>query len=198
MTTITVDDKSVLVHIDICGNAYFEYDNNISQLCIDRNDDPYLDFADYPIIEPDEKLSDVVRGTIIATDTFKDDRYFVEDNGKTFTRKNIKDEYELELEDPYLDDAEIYFIFYEKNGESKIPHRQNGDVPALYDTYIYDDTETETSTLIFSSKINTDNSIYRAIIYKSGKFYFRPIGCTTEKSYKLHIVDNKVICVKFA
>jgi hypothetical protein len=196
MTTITVGDKNILVHLDICGNVYFEYNNNISQLCIDRNDEPYLDFADYPIIEPNDESSEVVRGTIIATDTFKDDRYFVEDNGKTFTRKNIKDEYELELEDPYLDDAEIYFIFYEKNGESTIPHRQNGDIPALYDTYIYDDTTDESSNLIFSAKINTENSIYRAIIYKSGKFYFRPIGCTSEKSYRLQIIDDKVICEK--
>lgn len=202
MFTIKVGDADVDVHIDVCGNIYLkkttEQDADMMyQLCINGNDDPYLDYGDYSVIKksqcfaPEELSDDVeilkepVRGIIRNTDDFYDDKYYIEENGYSFDRKDKKTKYDLELEDIYLnDDVDIYFIFYEKNETNIIENRKNGDVPALYDTFMYDDTVTP-AELQLTAKINTLNNIYRVNIYKSGKFYFRVMGNSFEKKYAL-------------
>jgi len=197
MTTINIDNVDIKVHLDVCGNVYFEHNDVLTQLCVDAHDDPYLDPANYDIIIPEEEaIPEIIRGTITQSDTFNNDMYFVEENGTSFNR--IRESFECDdmSDDICFSEDNVYFIFYEKDPKTDFPSRNNGDIPALYDTFIYDDVSEEKAEMILSAKINTENNIYRTIIYRSGKFFFRPIGSHIERCYKLAIENNSIVCCK--
>lgn len=68
-----------------------------------------------------------------------------------------------------------------------INNRENGDITALYDTYIYDGDK-----LVFKSHSIDNSSIYRFRIYKNGDIFFRSIG-STERKCKLDYINNELI-----
>lgn len=193
--SIKINDQTIPIHIDINGNIYLAFMNNLYQLCVE-NDNPYLDQGNYNIVVKDnfdvddsddfdgvysEKCIEGQQrhrvGKMTRSHTFYDDKYFPEENGYTFSHK----------EDDSLEN-DSYFIFYGKDLHPK--ERNNGDVQALYDTFIYDDNDKDNTSLVFCSKMQNEMSIYRCCIYTSGKIYFRPIGCAVEKNYELSIKDN--------
>lgn len=202
MTTIKVGDQCVPIHIDTHGNLYFEIENNdpltsnypnfIYQLNVDKNNEPYLDIGDYDIIDnKDEQIPKFHVGTIVKSEKFVNDRYFPEDNGHTITDKA-----------PHLDpdedlDEDSQFIFYQKENNITINDRNFGDINALYDIFIYDDNDSCSGPqLIFQSKLQNEICLYRVILYTSGKFFFRAIGCFVENKYKLEIKNNTIECVR--
>lgn len=199
MTTIKVCDQYVSIHIDTHGNLYFEINNNdkltsncqsfIYQLNIDRNNEPYLEIGDYNIINNQEQNPNFHVGTIIKSEKFVNDKYFPEDNGHTLvnTTQNIDSDEEL--------NEDSIFTFYQKENNITINDRNFGDINALYDIFIYNDSCSE-SQLIFQSKLQNEICPYRVILYTSGKFFFRAIGCFIENKYKLEIKNNIIECIR--
>lgn len=205
MATIKVDDQCVPIHIDTHGNLYFEIKNNdpltsdcqsfIYQLNVDRNNEPYLDIGDYSVIDDqddqNEQIPNFHVGTIVKSEKFVNDRYFPEDNGHTLvdTSRNIDPDEDLDEDSP--------FIFYQKENKITINDRNFGDINALYDIFIYDDNDSCSGPqLIFQSKLQNEICSYRVILYTSGKFFFRAIGCFIENKYKLEIKNNTIECVR--
>lgn len=187
-TIISIDNHDVPIHIDVNGNLYFEINNALFQLNVDRNDDPCMEQGNYEII-PDSELL-ITKGKIIKSEKFVDDKYFPEDNGHTLVDDTQQSS--EEFSESY-DDS--YFSFYETGCHMDIHSRENGQVLALYDVFLYDDSDTcNHPQLVFQTKLQHENAIYRVALYTSGKFYFRPIGCFMEKKYELSIVDNAIIC----
>lgn len=186
--TIQIDSNEVTVHIDTKGNLYFEHLNQLFQLNVDRDNDPYLESGNYEIIN---QSVEIPKGQIYETGEFKSDNYFMEDNGHTIVHS-----YEIE-EDQHDETDENPFIFCDKGLTLEIFERNNGDINALYDIFIYDDSDDDGhSKLIFQTKLLNEICIYRVALYRSGKFFFRPIGCFVERTYELHIENNNIICKK--
>lgn len=81
----------------------------------------------------------------------------------------------------------LQFNFWASSPDSpiEINYREDGDITALYDVYIYD----EHNNLIFKSTSKQEDSIYRLRIFYNGDIYFRPIGYT-ENRYILKIDDS--------
>jgi hypothetical protein len=187
--TIPVDNSIISIHVDTKGNLYFEYLNNLFQLNIDKNNEPYLESGNYEIIEND---NNIIKGKIFESSDFQDDNYFLEDNGHAIVYS-----YEFE-DDQHNDNEENPFIFCDNGLNLEIKERNFGDINALYDIFIYDDTdEDEHSKLIFQTKLLNEICIYRVALYKSGKIFFRPIGCFVEKTYDLHIHNNEICIQQF-
>lgn len=72
------------------------------------------------------------------------------------------------------------FIFSSSMNDEIVYSRVDGDISALYDTYIYDDTD----QLRFKSNSQDDSSIFRLKLYMSGTILFREIG-GNEACYEL-------------
>jgi hypothetical protein len=183
MVSITVDNLKIPIHVDNKGNLYFKVNNNLLQLNVDKNDDPVLESGNYEIMYESGISS---KGKIIKSEKFENDEYFPEDNGHTLVDDSYQD-------DEY--DEEAFFKFYDLDSHLEIRERENGDILALYDIFIYDDHDTQQpSKLIFQSKMQNEMVIYRVVLYTSGKIYFRPLGCDKEKKYEIH-TDNEKICI---
>lgn len=182
MASIQLQSTTIQLHLDPCGNLYFEANNKTYQLCIDRHDEPYLDDFECDIISEPE--TEIHHGLIQDTSEFNDDKIYVEENGHTFTH-HVEDE----LEDTEFYDIDQYFVIYDRDSKTKIKPRKNGDILALYDTFIYDDS-CSGNNLMLSSKINTENSIYRIVVMTSGKIYCRLMCNTFETQYKL-VFENE-------
>jgi hypothetical protein len=205
MATIKVDEQNIPIHIDTHGNLYFEIKNTdiittdgvspVYQLNVDQNNEPYLDIGDYHIVDMSDKKnvyehSKLNTGKIVKSEIFINDKYFPEDNGHALIYQNSS-----MYPDEDLDD-DAYFIFYQTDNKIQVDDRNFGDINALYDVFIYDDSDKDAQPqLIFQSKLQNEISIYRAILYTSGKFFFRAIGCFIEKSYKLVIKNNTIECI---
>lgn len=180
---ITIDNNYVLLHVDINGNLYFNFNEKMYQLNIDENDNPILEIGEYNIMD-DIKI--YTKGKIIKSEKFENDDYFQEDNGHDLIDENndYYDEYEDIDETPF-------FKFYDSESKIDIHNRENGHILALYDIFLYDNiSQPEQEKLIFQSKLQNEISIYRVALYTNGKFFFRPIGCAKEKKYILMIIDQ--------
>jgi hypothetical protein len=91
-----------------------------------------------------------------------------------------------ENEDDYNENEDNHkFTFWTNiiNNQFSIFNRENGDIMALYDVYIYKDDK-----LMFRSNSIDNSSIYRFKINVNGDIHFRPIG-HVEKKFKLEL-DN--------
>lgn len=176
------------IHVDSHGNFYVEHKNKLYQLNVDGNNEPYFDPGDYSIISDNTPSKcDMV---ITKSDTFVNDRYFPEDNGHVY--KNI--EYD---DDQYIVDEPLFVFYNKKTDKINVYDRDNGDINALYDIFIYDDVDTNVnSQLVFQSKLPNEICAYRANVYTSGKFFFRSIGCFVEHKYKIIIENDEVKCIK--
>lgn len=193
MLDIHIDGKTIGVHLDPNGNLYFSTCGGAVQVCVDRNDELILDDSFHEIIHDDEDTAPVLRGKIEDSGDLNDDKHYIEENGHTFIRYTGDD---IELyDDDGIDEVEQYFVIYDKNIDSDVVPRKNGDILALYDTFIYDDIDKKPE-LIISSKINTENSIYRIVVFTSGKIYLRAMGESLEIQYKLVIENDKLILNK--
>lgn len=168
---------------DTCGNLYFDgdvhtYDNYFStkpnllfQINIDNKNMMVAESGNYDIIESVNKLK-----SFHVTDVRNDDDGYDNDN------LYPEDDYVSVVNDDDDDNSE--FNFYNNDNNNVIPQihtRINGDVAALYDTYIYDG-----DNLIFRAKSQDNTSIYVIKIILNECIMFR-INCGTEIIYKLKI-----------
>ena len=199
----------IKIHIDVHGNLYFDHDGKIYQLNVDRNNEPYLDDGDYHIITDhyidENKRENTYIGKIVKSEVFVNERYFPEDNGNTLVGNNTPDDDEL-----YKEPEFTFYKFNELDERFRMDDRENGEINALYDTFIYeknDDIEKK-SHLIFRTKMQDETSIYRVNVYilnssemknekhSASEFYFRTIGCFIENKYELIYDGDKILCAK--
>lgn len=190
---INIDNKAIEASVDNYGNLYFDFCDKTYQLNVGANNEPILDVNNSAITNQN---ANVTRGNIVNADKFVDDTYLIEDNGHECVYKCVKSEeyFDDDFYQNYQDDCvEQSFVFYGVEPQLEIVERENSDVNALYDLFIYDDKEQETHGKLFlQTKIPDEICPYRVALYTSGKFFFRPIGCDVEKKYKLTILDNEI------
>lgn len=108
--------------------------------------------------------------------------YYPEDNDHYVNDKSDNDEenqiFDEDLIKHYGDqNSEFKFWSSSPDQSFKINSRENGDIAALYDVFIYD----ENDNLIFKSVSSENNSIYRIRLFMNGELFFRPIGYTENK-----------------
>ena len=171
-------DENIKVCVDVNGNLYFEYNNTMYQLNVDKNDEPYFEQNNFNVIEIEDIKPSVNK--LVKSNKFISNEYIVEDNGYDFDSNNY---YEY-----CFDDEEVIpFIFYDNNSSIIVEHRKGGEYNALYDTFIYKTINDNAPELIFRTQSSDNLSIYRVVLYTGGKFCFRAIGNMIEHKYELSI-----------
>jgi len=80
----------------------------------------------------------------------------------------------------------LKFNFSHASDDATIPiyNREDGDITALYDTYIY-----QNDNLCFKSSSRNDESLYTIKVHDNGILYFRPHGFR-EQQYKILFTKN--------
>jgi hypothetical protein len=177
------------ISFDPFGNMYFDGSKHMDHESIYRIDisgdnKPYAEKGSYKIINKYENKIGSFKPLVKKmeeNDSSDDDPSYYPEN-----EDHIDEEYNFQTEIIDEDNIKKYgennleFVFSKlSNNVPDISYREDGDIMALYDVYLYDDN------LIFKS-ISPDNStIFRFRVYKD-EIYFRPIG-ELEKRYTLHI-----------
>jgi len=174
--------------LDPYGNLYFHYKNINYQANIGVNDILYLEKGNYTIVGTyenninssyfDSPLKQKINDMIIDDQSYG---YYTEDD-------EIIIESDLESSDSN-DEPKFLFWYHDKNNVI-INYKENEDILALYDVYIYD----KNNNLILKSHLNDNSSIYIIKIY-SDVIFFRPIGLI-DKKYNINIVNNECILVQ--
>lgn len=200
----------IKICFDYYGNLYIEMpDKKLYQVNIDRYNEPVLDHGVYDVINVENNPSDdknllgnfdLVNNKINLRNSIKkaqDDNNDIDDTEHEKDINHYPEEDEYYANDINTDSDDIkcidednekqfgvlnkQFIFSNCNSyHIDIDMRTNGDICALYDTYIYDSN----NNLCFKSNSDSNTSYYRLKIFDDGKIFFRPIGYT-EKSYIL-------------
>ena len=209
-------DEQYLIDVsfDFYGNLYFRLNNNTYQLNVDAKNTPYLDHDNYDILNnninnninnnqfklqkfnnyntPYGTLSEKMQ-TMINDDSHnfypEDNTYYMldEETNQHLSTLDNEDIIDEDMEKQYgVFNKKFIFSHNSINDIIPINMRQNGDICALYDTYVYNETN-----LCFKSNSNDEISYYRIRLYNNGDLFFRPIGYS-EKLYKLHIINDPV------
>ncbi len=166
----------ILFYLKICfdyyGNLYLGSSNlldlskniELYQVNIDNKNCPYLEKGDYHIIDKE-----------YYTLNKADEDYIYEDIESQYGENNLE------------------FDFSSNISDIDIDMRNNGDVCALYDTYICNGDRAE--DLIISSKSKND-SYYQIILNKmNNTLKFIVIGDDVAKDYKIICENDKIIFV---
>lgn len=160
----------------------------IKNLKIERNSENLDDNLDHDETEYDSEEEYDLEGDKIKQDYYPEDNDHLDNNNDN---DNDSDGTEIYDEDniKMYGQSNLQFSFWTQNIENDIDinERVNGDIMALYDTYIYDNND----NLIFKSSSRDASSIYRIKIYQRGDIFFRPIGYK-EMKYKI-INENDVL-----
>ena len=206
------------ISFDPYGSLYFSNATHTYQISVDGRNNLILDKEDYTIFNEysqtiykiqnlDEKsLKERLKqkeedNELENNNEYNSDEdgiehdYYPEDNDYIPIDEPLHDsDNEVDTIVPEYDYGEqnVKFVFWssEFTDQIKIYYRKNGDITALYDTYIYN----VDNKLIFKSNSSDDSAIYRIRIYPDGHIYFRPIG-HQEKKYNLKVIDNEIILV---
>lgn len=180
------------ISFDTYGNLYIgsEY-----QLNITGDNKPYLETGTYNII--DNPMPNKIRPLIPSPHKLKD-KVKSELDDEIESQSDDEPDYYPENDEENNSDSQEWEYIDEDNqnkyGESNIPFnfwhnfpdstdlittRDNGDIAALYDTYIYN------NSLICKSMSGDNSSIYIVKLHNNGDLIFRPIG-SMEIKYKIH------------
>ena len=124
-------------------------------------------------------------------DNSEDDKnidYYPEDADHQMSFENLNVDFDELIDEENIKNYgynNLKFIFSKSENYNNydINYRVDGDIMALYDTYIYEDK------LIFKSTSPDNSSIYRLRLFANGECYFRSIGNNEEK-YFLIIQKN--------
>ncbi|ARF11710.1 hypothetical protein Klosneuvirus_2_146 [Klosneuvirus KNV1] len=208
------NNHEITINFDPYGNLYFEHAQKTYQIIISGNGLPVLDQGSYTIIQPyvkefkkiipidkknplQQKLKKKLENQENNENDNSDDEYFLDEQNDDCYPEDKDHIIEEDIEED--DNTSIDGDTIEKYGEYNykfdfwniehidINYREDGDITALYDIYIYDD-----NNLIFKSHSIDDSSIYRFRIYKNGDIFFRPIG-GTERKCKLECINQELI-----
>lgn len=190
-----------LMNFDEYGNLYIETGKKIYQINVSGKNIPYaetglftnLGVSNLPVKQFEIDNEDLLKKKIQDEDS--DDSDIDPDNANPEINPEF-DENELSDDNESIDEEQLKnygtlhkkFIFWingkKSNNQKYIFKRLNGDVMALYDTYIYHD-----ELLYFASDSPYNDVIYRINIHTNGYVFFKPIGYQ-EKCYKLILNNN--------
>lgn len=161
---ITLTDGTQLpLTFDPNGSCYLEYEDNSYQFCVTGDNHPVLDPGDYTPIDSDEPS------------------YLPDDINESF--------YETEYS------GQDSFTFGQVNSVCLVDviKRRNGDTPAMYETYIY-----QNNALCYKTT-STNEPLFQLSIDLSGKVGFKPTGgnyyeCVITKTVdgELTLVDHQL------
>lgn len=207
------NNHEIAISFDPYGNLYYEHAQKTYQVNITGTGMPVLDQGKYTIIQPYDKdykkiiptdknnpLQKKIKKNLDKQEDHEnsDDEYFLDEHNDDYypeDQDHVIDEENDENDDDNIsidgDTIEKYgeynykFEFW-NNDKLDINYREDGDITALYDTYIYDGND-----LIFKSHSADNSSIYRFRIYKNGDIFFRPIG-GIERKYKLEYINQEL------
>jgi hypothetical protein len=194
----TSDNKKSNCNIcfDRYGNLYFKVDNRMYQVNIDGQNRPYADLGKYSEINKQFLDKDVKYNTFKLShkellknkindeleEDIRDDEDVISDT-EELAIESDSIIYE-EIENKYgVHNKPFGFSYVDPNYEIPVDYRENGDIIALYDTYVYDK-----DSLCFKSYSREEESIYELKIFSGGSVGFKPTG-NPERSYEL--VYNK-------
>ena len=208
---LNVKENNGNVNFDTCGNTYIEYNSKTYQICINKKNDIYLDYADYNILsaenpefgyiiessnEPNntERVTDVIEPDDDHTN-YSDDEY--QDENDPYGA--VGDNYYIEEKNymfsvPTSDYSTPQFYFCKLSGTDDISvnQRHNGDVNALYDTFIYNNEK-----CTFRSKLIGEPPFYVIKIY-SDHINLRDIyDVDNSKSYRIVFDSSHISFIKF-
>jgi hypothetical protein len=190
---------NIVSSFDTCGNLYAHHNDKVYQVCIDAKNNLYLDPGDYSIITS----SEVEFGYIIDIDRKKtkqdvsimsddeDDEYDFDPYGAV-SDKFYPEEHNYMFSIPAQNHQDVKFYFckrpYVKN--ISIVKRTNGDINALYDTFIY-----KNDKCIFRTKLIGDPPLYVISIHGNNLF-FREICVLDNIKMFNFTLDGDVLCLK--
>lgn len=190
------------LNFDEFGNLYIENNINIFQINISGKNFPYAELGNFAklslsnlpinnitIQEKNNQLKDQVDQEENSSEESPELDYFPEESEYFLNSPDCTNS-EESFDD---ENIKIYginnkkFKFYSDNQNKIIYKRENGDITALYDTYIYNQEK-----LKFVSNSAEQDSIYRLNIHTNGYLFFRPIGYP-EINYKLFLDSDQII-----
>lgn len=200
-------DVHMNINFDTFGNLYF---GNSHQINIDGKNVPYAEkgeyeitqkiqykFGSFSLINNENSLSKRVKDEQITFDSDEEnspdeENYFFDDTDHMNNEENENSNSGSFDEDNINNYGRhnVKFVFNILNDSIKIDinDRINGDIMALYDTYIYDDK------LLFKSNSSDDSSIGRFRIFTNGTIYFRMIGYP-ESKYTLQLQNDNLLFI---
>lgn len=212
---LNINGLIITVSFDPYGSLYIDHNQKTYQVNITGTGLPSLEEGTYQIIKPyikefkkiipidktnplQKKLKKKIEKHDNEDDNNSDEEYFLEDeNDNNYypeDQDHVNEEENNSDDDISIDGDTIEkygeynhkFDFW-NNGDINIYNREDGDITAIYDTYIYDSNK-----LIFKSHSMDDSSIYRFVIHNNGDILFRPIG-GIERKCKLIFANNELI-----
>jgi len=187
-------------------SSYFKNTNSVQymiyQINIDEKNELVAEMGDYKIIDEEFILKKNNIKKFVKNENnlekkikMQENEYFNEDLEYYVIEDDTKENDEYLLDDDSKKNYgidNVPFIFSESNTTCldkmniKINHRKNGDICALYDTYIYND-----NNLILKSNSYNETSIYRIFI-ENELLKLKLIG-ESEKKYIITIDEEKKI-----
>lgn len=206
-----------IISFDSYGNVYFDntsyHSHNSYQINVNHKNQPYFEKDDFQILKnkktnynklqllgTGDKLKNEVLNDIKKYDTFdeyeKEIDYFPEQNEyvEMLNHKNENSDDDIISEDNIgqygIYNTEFLFSKPNSNNEEKYVNiRKNGDVSALYDTYVY-----KNNLLFMKSSSKNNESIYTLKIHDDGTVYFKVNG-SYECKYKLRYENEEIILI---
>jgi hypothetical protein len=201
------------ISFDFYGNLYFSYNNITYQVNVNGKNILYLEPGEYKIIEHEEIInkteikpvkningSNSLRELALKENCIRDELYPEDD--EYIDEENLCNSDEIideDIETKYGAHNKRFKFFNttpdssensSENNLMDIVHlREDGEVCALYDTYIYNN-----EMLYFKTNSSDDLSYYRIRVYLNGDIYFRPIGYS-DKLYILTVNDNNMLYI---
>lgn len=202
--------NNIVVSLDVIGNMYLsisENDDMCYQLGINGKDELYLDYFNYtilnnniypckPFLVEENNLKKKVEEDLEELNELEDfddeeeEEIYIPEDEDIFLEKEEEYNYDIFNEDEDEED-EYYFDFYSNNKNNNIETKiieRNEDIGALYNSYIYKNSE-----LILLSR--SHSSTYIIKIYNDNTILFRPIG-SREKKYIIVLESNIIKLVK--
>jgi hypothetical protein len=180
--TDSITSQSATITFDVYGNLYI---NDTYQLNVDGCNIPYLESGEYNILDNKSKvkiskiteerflLKEKVRDTLKLDDNSseEDEIDYYPENNEQYDQSSESEEINEDIIKKYGEHNIPFNFGNSAFGDDIIKERNNGDIMALYDTYLYDN-----NNLVFKSNSNDNSSIYVLKIWTDGSILFRPIG----------------------
>lgn len=161
----------------------------IYQINVDRHNKPFMEPGNYPVandvVKPVHKLIPLGDGSL-KKHTKKEKEHVMEEHEMEVEENYYPEKMEF-MEDVVSEESEEFIDedLLNKYGEHNVKFRFSGiqlentmivpredeNISALYDTYIYDK-----GVILFKSESQNEESIYLMKIHTDGKLIFRPIG----------------------
>jgi len=194
---ITIDStqNTLPLSFDLYGNVYIGSDY---QLNVTGKNEPYLEKGDYFVIDNINKKikkNQLIFQTHLLKDKIKEqtDEYNSDEESDEidYYPENTQEYIDSDSEECIDGDnqsiyghSNIPFNFWHNFTENIVTEKNDGDVMALYDVYVYDNVQ-----LLFKSVSKDNSSIYIVKIHTDGNLFFRPIG-SKETKHRVQMNNN--------